>query len=152
MRMRAHNPMMDEATRTKMSMTLKEIGHGPKRRGGNGRGPTVPQAELARLTGLAIEHAIQTKVPRGQGYPTCYKVDLADVDLCLAVEIDGATHSGKQKAIDAKKDAFLASCGWTVLRFSNEEVMEHSEACAAMVASTTSRLRARIPISSEPAA
>lgn len=144
--------MRSEAARTKMSATLKRIGHAPKVRGGNGHGPTVPQDTLARALGPAweMEHVVKTKgAPAAMRYPPAYKIDIAYPGLKVAVEVDGNSHMLlTRQAQDAKKDTFLSGRGWTVLRFSNAAVMERLAECVATVESTTSRLLGRTPTSS----
>ena len=58
-----------------------------------------------------------------QGYPTCYKVDCGNRRLRIAIEADGLSHNYRRE-LDAKKDAKLASLGWTVLRFSNQQIVD----------------------------
>lgn len=115
-RIRLLNPTKDPATRAKLSRRLREIGHRPPVRGGNGRGPTEPQRLL---------HAALGPGPRRQpGFPTNYKLDLAHPGLRIGIEVDGASHNtmaGRQR--DAKKADKLASLGWTVLRFSNRDIL-----------------------------
>ncbi|MFC5600922.1 endonuclease domain-containing protein [Deinococcus cellulosilyticus] len=125
---------------------MRERGIRPVRRGGNGQGLTDAQSalwvELWRVTQLEWipEHPIRTLQPRGSGYPTNYKVDLAWPDLKIAVECDGPSHSSlTRKAQDQKKQKFLESLGWKVFRFSNQEILENTEACAQAVWSTTSK-------------
>lgn len=49
--------------------------------------------------------------------------DFASFDARLVVEVDGATHSTEQEiAYDATRSAALAIQGFTVLRFTNEDV------------------------------
>ena len=89
-----------------------------------------------------MEVIIRTKMGRGSGYPTHYKLDIANPDFMMAVEVDGPSHSSlERKAQDAKKDRFLRSLGWTVLRFTNQEVMDDLGGCVRTVLSTTSKLR-----------
>jgi hypothetical protein len=145
--MKAKNPMRDPEVRAKMSETHKRIGHKPKFQGGNGRGPTEPQQRLAKALGWPMEIAIRTLKKRGSGYPTSYKVDIADGANMIAIEVDGGSHlSLKGQAMDAKKTELLSSLGWTVLRFSNQEVMERLEECVQTVMSTMSKLKERTPI------
>ena len=84
---------------------------------------------LAELTGLVTELAINTRKIRKimSGLPNCYKVDLACTKRLLAVEVDGSTHRS-QLALerDMKKTKALSLLGWSVLRFSNHEVMENT--------------------------
>jgi very-short-patch-repair endonuclease len=49
--------------------------------------------------------------------------DFASFDPRLVVEVDGATHSTEQEiACDAARSAAFAAQGFTVLRFTNEDV------------------------------
>jgi very-short-patch-repair endonuclease len=65
------------------------------------------------------EFVIPTKKKRSSGYPYHYKADLANPEAKLLVEVDGNSHYGKRKKLDEKKDALLASLGWSVFRFRN---------------------------------
>jgi len=139
-RMKIRNPMRLSAARTQMQETLKEMGWRPPVRGGNGQGPTVPQKLLAGLLRWPMEVAISTEQPRGSGYPTCYKVDVGNALLRVAIEVDGMSHGSlARRAQDQKKDLFLASLGWKVLRFSNQEVLETPDAVVAKILSTISK-------------
>lgn len=108
--------------------------------GGNGRGPTVPQKALAELLGWPTEVCVRTNQKRGSGYPTCYKIDIANPSLMIGIEVDGEGHKGtKAKARDAKKQAFLESRGWLLLRFWNHEVIRDVQSAADSVKSSISR-------------
>lgn len=124
-RMLVKNPMREETTRRKMSSTLKRIGYGPKVRGGNGKGPTVAEVRVLDLFPRAEWNlVIRTKGAEGDNLPNHYKVDVAFPKEKLAVEIDGASHNALQRQDqDRKKETALRSLGWTVLRFTNQEVM-----------------------------
>jgi hypothetical protein len=116
---------------------------------GNGKGPSGPQRLLAEALGWPMEHAVRTGMPRGSGYPPCYKMDIADPTLKVAVEVDGGSHNNKLgRQRDRKKDDFLRSLGWCVLRFSNKDVMRNLTGCVQTVESTTSRLRTTTTTSS----
>jgi len=142
-RMRANNPMHRGDARERMRATLREIGHRPPVRKGNGLGPSEPQRQLATALGWPMEVAVRTGMPRGSGYPTCYKLDIADPTSKVGIEVDGASHGLlARKAQDAKKERFLAGLGWTVLRFSNQDVTERLAACVQTVRSTTSKSKA----------
>ena len=81
-----------------------------------------------------------------------HRFDWAWPHVKVAVEVDGGSHcSLERKDQDRRKGEWLTGEGWTVLRFSNQEVMAGTAACARTVMSTTSKLRARTPTSS-PAA
>jgi hypothetical protein len=122
-RIRQLKPTERPETKEKISRRLREIGHGPSVRGGNGRPLTEPQRLLLKALGegwtpeLAI--ALGGRMP---GYPTNYKVDLGHEGLMIGIEIDGNCHHSR-RALDIKKDAMLASLGWTVLRFWNREIL-----------------------------
>lgn len=54
-----------------------------------------------------------------------YVADFAWLSARLIVEVDGYSHlTVEGRAHDAKRDDFLKSQGFTVLRFSNEQVLE----------------------------
>jgi very-short-patch-repair endonuclease len=60
----------------------------------------------------------------------------------LIVEIDGWTHDAQR---DHRRDDFLASRGYTTLRFSNTEVMENVDAVLSRVLETLRSLPDRWP-------
>jgi hypothetical protein len=131
-----------------MRRTLRAMDWKPPVQGGNGRPSPEPQRMLAEALGWATEVVVRTRMPRGSGYPTCYKMDIADPELRIAIEVDGSSHQSlKIRQKDAKKASFLVGLGWTVLRFSNQEVTEHLEDCVREVSSTISRLTGRTPTS-----
>ena len=127
-RMRGH--VVSTETRAKISQVLRAANrhHRPPAQGGNGRPVPAPQRLLAEKTCLPCEVVILTRPIRHliEKLPYHYKADLADEERHLVIEIDGWTHSSaKGKIRDAKKDHALSLLGWTVLRFSNQEVMEN---------------------------
>jgi saccharopine dehydrogenase (NAD+, L-lysine-forming) len=74
--------------------------------------------------------------------PYHFKLDIANKPLKVCVEVDGSSHNSlKVAAADKRKEDFLTGEGWTVLRFSNEQVMEHLEECVQKVLSSISRLK-----------
>ena len=93
---------------------------------------TVPQRILLEAVGDGWEPEVvyRTGMPRtNEGrYPSHYKIDLANKDAMIAVEVDGGSHGTRlAQARDRKKDAFLRSCGWKVLRFRNERILNDLE-------------------------
>jgi very-short-patch-repair endonuclease len=52
-----------------------------------------------------------------------YVADFACVEAMLVVEVDGPTHHGRETN-DALRTQVLETCGWRVLRFTNEDVRE----------------------------
>ncbi len=128
-RMLTSNPMFNSESLEKMKVTLKRIGHKPSIRGGNGTGLSKAENALSKATGL-LPHVVPTNTKRGSGYPTHYKLDLADIERMIAIEIDGNSHSLlSRKEQDIKKENFLKSIGWTVLRFTNAQVLENINMC-----------------------
>lgn len=142
-RMKSRNPMRHEENRAKMRDTLVRIGHQPKERGGNGKPPPAEQFAMSNAMCWPMELPIPTKVPRKlKTYPTCYRVDIGSRHWKVAIEIDGHSHDSlARKASDRKKQAFLESNGWTVLRFTNKEVTENLNGCVQAVWSSISKSR-----------
>lgn len=120
------NPFRDPAKRAEMAPKVySKLAAGGWRhlRGGNGRGLTVPQRMLSEALGWATEYVVPCGARR-DGYPTAYKIDLANPDAMVGVEVDGMSHmAADRKCEDAKKEAFLSSLGWTIIRVRNAEVL-----------------------------
>lgn len=123
-RIRNLNPMNNPETRLKVSKKLKEMHYGPSVRGGNGTGMTFQQKLMkdVLLENWIDEYAISLG-KRQKGYPTNYKVDLANLKLKIAIEVDGNSHYSRKEQ-DKKKDEKLNSLGWKVLRFTNNQIKE----------------------------
>jgi len=122
-RIRELNPMANPESRLKASLALKQMGHKPSVRGGNGHGLTTAQAHLLAILGQGwIAEYVLSLGKRTPGYPTHYKLDLANPELKVCIEVDGHSHRSR-KQTDLKKEARLASLGWTVLRFWNWDIM-----------------------------
>lgn len=96
--------------------------------------------ELARKLRRNATYAEQdfwclTSTWRQQGWPFrrqhligTYYVDFACIKAALVVEIDGETHGGELAASnDASRDDYLRGRGFTVLRFSNRDVVANPE-------------------------
>jgi very-short-patch-repair endonuclease len=54
-----------------------------------------------------------------------YFADFACREMRLVVELDGGQHA--DNAYDARRDAFMTSQGYTVLRFWNTDIVENIE-------------------------
>lgn len=138
-RMLRNNPTKNPVTRAKISKKLRDVGHRPHTLGGNGRELPVPQKMLldALGEGWVAELPIRTCVNYANNplrLPSNYKVDIANLQLLIAVEVDGYTHYGIVAAEqDKKKDACLIGLGWIVLRFSNKIVLKELDACVEKV-------------------
>lgn len=123
-RIRQLNPTNDPKVRAKLSAVLTGRPF-PTEQGGNGRPLPQPQLELLRALGDGwISELAVSLGGRQPGYPTNYKLDVANPDLKIGIEADGFTHrTTKQKDKDRKKGEKLASLGWIVLRFWNHDIL-----------------------------
>jgi hypothetical protein len=129
--------------RKKSSETLKAKGHKPKVQGGNGKPPTEAEALLFSYLsdfGFVLQPSILTPRPKEKQYPWCYKPDLGNFSIKLAIEADGTTHNGR-KTLDMKKDQCLNGLGWTVLRFKNQEILQNTTQVIQKIMSTISILK-----------
>ena len=61
-----------------------------------------------------------------------YIVDFWCPKAGLVVEVDGSSHK-KRKAYDSKRDAVMRRKGISVMRFSNEEVLNNLPAVVALI-------------------
>lgn len=61
-----------------------------------------------------------------------YVVDFCCTKQKLVLELDGDSHDYSEK-YDAKRTEFLESQGFCVIRFSNEDVMDHTEGVLVMI-------------------
>lgn len=128
-RMIENNPMMKKVTRKKAITTKRIKGtlHVWKgERGGNGK-LTESQIILAAALKWPTEVSIATGHYSGEnGFPTNYKVDIGNRRLKLAIEVDGKGHLLKKAQLrDKKKETKLKLLGWSVLRFTNEDIMNN---------------------------
>src|SRR5665213_4568979 len=140
-RMTARNPMARPSVREKVSATLKAMNWKPTVRGGNGQPLPLPQLRLSKALKWPTEWIVRTG-QKGNGLPTHFKVDIANPNLMIAIEVDGFSHvTLARKEQDGRKEAFLRGHGWTVLRFLNRDVMEDLAACVQTVMSTISKLK-----------
>lgn len=119
---------LSDLTRARVSKSLRTIRHQPERRGGNGKGMSIPQcilwSQLGR--GWIPEHVVPTKWSPSR--PFHYKIDLACPSKKIAVEIDGYTHSAVRIRIsDRRKEDRLKELGWKVYRYTNQEVLNSWE-------------------------
>lgn len=118
------NPFFDPAVRQKSRETNAARGW-PQLTGGNGTGPTIPQAMLHKALGdgWQLELAIRTGMGKGSGYPGAYKADISNRAQKIVIEVHGKGHSKSGNARDRKKRDLLESLGWTVLWIWNTEIL-----------------------------
>jgi len=148
-RMKKNNPVYMPGVLAKIESTKRANGTlnvWTGKRGGNGQ-LTPQQEKVAIALGWKMEVVVSTAVPlltakknteyrRKHKYPTHYKIDVANRELLIAIEIDGKGHLSKRnQTLDAKKEVFLKKRGWSVLRFTNEQVDSNLKACVETVLS-----------------
>lgn len=93
-----------------------------------------------------MEVSVSTKGAIAESLPTHYDVDLAVMDVKLAIEIDGSSHLSRLwKYLDRRKTEVLAQLGWSVLRFKNREVLADLSGVLEKITSTISQLRSLTP-------
>ena len=125
-RMRENNPMKDPGVRGRATRKVRqmmkdgEIEPFGGRRWGNGcQTPTEREAEVS-LDGLGFQSNLVIGVGKGEwrpGIPKNYRIDLGNPGAKIAVEIDGGSHAAKKRrGADERKDAYLTSRGWRVIR------------------------------------
>ena len=119
--------MSNHQVKMKQKARLKEIMHKPIKRGGNGHLLPLPQLALLHALGEGweAEYVVKVGMGRGNGYPTCYKIDIANPQHKIAVEVDGGSHTAiERRNADQRKAEFLASQGWSVYRVSNQRALD----------------------------
>lgn len=129
-RMAESNPSNDPTILEKMLETKRKKGTlntFAGTRGGNGK-LTEPQRILSEDLGWPTEVAVSLG-PRKKGWPTHYKIDIANERLKLGIEVDGKGHRTKARmATDKKKESKLIELGWEIIRIPNEEILTDLEA------------------------
>ena len=100
-------------------------------RGGNGQ---INELQLLFLNDLnkiknewKLEFVVKTKKGHRNGvYPNHYKIDIANLNLKIAIELDGHSHNSlKRKEQDKKKDDLLTNLGWKVIRIKNNDLIKN---------------------------
>jgi very-short-patch-repair endonuclease len=62
---------------------------------------------------------------RNGTYPNHYKIDVANKNLMIGIELDGGSHGSlERKSQDAKKTDILIFQGWSIYRVSNERALQ----------------------------
>ncbi len=67
--------------------------------------------------------------------PIHYQLDIADPVRKMNIEVDGPDHGVTRREKDQKRDDWLLSQGWTVLRFTNKEVRSSIDSVLAQIES-----------------
>ncbi|GAB6184582.1 hypothetical protein JCM17478_37580 [Thermopirellula anaerolimosa] len=122
---KVENAMWIPGVRERLRRTLKEIGHAPVERGGNGR-LTTPQVQLLKILGPEWQAEVTVSVghPRPPGLPKNLKIDIAHLEKKIAIELDGISHRTlATHNADKRKTAVLLRNGWCVLRLSNAKAL-----------------------------
>jgi hypothetical protein len=126
--MKQSNPMVVPEHREKASAKLRGRTFSGIR-GGNGQ-LTSQQTTLASALGWEMEVTIPSGNPK---WPVLV-VDIGNLDLKIAVEVDGYSHrTAKQKNRDQMKTEMLKAIDWFLIRFWNSEVDNDLEKCVSSV-------------------
>ena len=88
------------------------------------------EAEMRLWTMLRDRRLAAVKLRRQQIIEP-YIVDFVCLERRLIIEADGSQHSDNKD--DARRDAFLRSQGFTILRFWNNQILGDSEAVATAI-------------------
>lgn len=110
-----------DAHRERMSKARKGTTFLPFR-GGNGTGPSPTEALIAPFMpeGFIWNYVIRSE-GFGLGYPSHYKLDFANPDTRVCLEVDGPSHkTRKGQERDARKNERLLFLGWTLHRITND--------------------------------
>ena len=99
---------------------------------------TLPERQMMR----ALDEALPGEVRVQWWIPGCdYRVDLFIPSVSLAIEVDGASHEGRQGP-DRLRSCTIRSNGVTILRIPNDRAMTEAPRLAALIAE---RVRAEAP-------
>jgi very-short-patch-repair endonuclease len=123
-----------------LSETHRRNGHTVPPESAYRSAPTKEEIRLAAA--LPARWFLHHRLDRGtkHGARSLVEIDLALPAARVAVEVDGPGHRlTKQKAIDRRKEDFLMSRGWRVIRVGNEEVRTALEGCDAFITAVAAR-------------
>ncbi len=83
-------------------------------------------AAEARLWRVLRNRALNGRKFRRQWPIDRYVVDFACIEAKLVVEVDGATHGSDLSIVrDSERTAWIAQCGFEVIRITNAEIYEN---------------------------
>ena len=111
---------------------LREGGIRNRKPGGNGR-ISWRQEKLWQALGEPWQNEYVIKTGELRPYPPAYKIDIAQLDLKIAIEVGNWP--------SPRKAEWYKANGWTLLHFSNRMVELVVEDCLATVRSTISQLQ-----------
>lgn len=125
------NCMISPEVREKVSRSMKARGHSPRIRGGNGRLTRQQQAMLVILGPAWVpEHSVPVPNHRRQRLPKNLKIDIANPERRIALELDGHSHQSPRRRLqDSRKALYLAQNGWFVLRITNQRAEALCSTC-----------------------
>lgn len=94
----------------------------------------VSESRQMRVQATAAEDALWQRLRNralGVRFRRQHTIDRFIVDFCcleakLVIEVDGPIHDGRQEE-DSIREAHLQQLGFTVLRFSNDQVLVHPQ-------------------------
>lgn len=100
-------------------------------KGGNAQAPLPYMAEYAALL-VPLGYVMDSYFVNGPrpGRAT-YKLDFALVDAKVNIELDGSSHKGARLERDARRDTWLRSLGWHVIRIDVRKDKKTAEEMAA---------------------
>lgn len=134
------NVAKNEAVRKKISAAKKL--HNP------GIDAAIEQSRLIRLASpssleqLMIDALNKAGIETVREYPVGkFSLDFSIPSLKIDIECDSSLHTFKSmKERDARRDQFLKSNGWTVLRFTSKEMNKNMDGCIACIRATITSL------------
>ncbi len=75
-----------------------------------------------------------------------YIADFACLDLKLVIEVDGYSHQLEEVHLrDIEKDKALQSIGYSILRFSDNEILNHIQSVKEMIVNTIEEIQQSPP-------
>jgi hypothetical protein len=101
---------MSEAAKAKLKKTFTGRARTPYGRGGAVSPDVLPYVDVLCPLGYELD-AVTIPIPTG----SAYKLDFAHREAKVNIEIDGRSHRDRQEQ-DARRDAYLQSLGWKVIR------------------------------------
>jgi very-short-patch-repair endonuclease len=111
---------------------------------GRARALRQDMTKAERIIWYAVRaHRLQGAAFRRQTPIGPYIVDFVSHTAKVVIEIDGGQHfEDRQEARDARRDAYLASKGYRVLRFNNLDVVSNRDGVVSAIANAVSAARA----------